>query len=97
MICVAVQFILNYPGRLVANCWITLLYRFDSAGVYCGPVRVMANGQCFCAIALSLKPRWVAIPVLEFFCDDVTSLPEYCGSWSRWAFRWREGAEGTNV
>ncbi len=44
------QFILRYPGEwwLQPALLITLLYRFDSAGVRMqSPERVMANGQCF--------------------------------------------------
>ncbi|MDF5724498.1 MAG: glycosyltransferase family 2 protein [Rhizonema sp. PD37] len=68
------QFILKYPGE----CWLqpallmTLLYRFDPAGVDTQPERVMANGQCF------LCRRSVLAAVNGYtssrgsFCDDVT-------------------------
>jgi dolichol-phosphate mannosyltransferase len=69
------QFILKYPGE----CWLqpallmTLLYRFDPAGVNTKqPERVMANGQCF------LCRRRVLAAVDGYssaggsFCDDVT-------------------------
>jgi dolichol-phosphate mannosyltransferase len=69
------QFILKYPGE----CWLqpallmTLLYRFDPAGVNTKqPERVMANGQCF------LCRRSVLAAVDGYssaggsFCDDVT-------------------------
>lgn len=69
------QFILKYPGE----CWLqpallmTLLYRFDSAGVNAiASERVMANGQCF------LCKRSVLASVNGYssakgsFCDDVT-------------------------
>jgi dolichol-phosphate mannosyltransferase len=69
------QFILKYPGE----CWLqpallmTLLYRFDPAGIHTEqPERVMANGQCF------LCRRSVLVAVNGYtsasssFCDDVT-------------------------
>ncbi|WP_138505797.1 2'-O-glycosyltransferase CruG [Nostoc sp. PA-18-2419] len=69
------QFILKYPGE----CWLqpallmTLLYRFDPAGINTQqPERVMANGQCF------LCRRSVLVAVGGYscasgsFCDDVT-------------------------
>ena len=69
------QFILKSPGE----CWLqpallmTLLYRFDPAGIKTDqPERVMANGQCF------LCRRSVLVSVAGYssargsFCDDVT-------------------------
>ncbi len=75
LISLSPQFILKYPGE----CWLqpallmTLLYRFDPAGVNTKqPERVMANGQCF------LCRRRVLAAVDGYssaggsFCDDVT-------------------------
>ena len=69
------QFILKSPGE----CWLqpallmTLLYRFDPAGINTDqPERIMANGQCF------LCRRSVLAAVAGYtnargsFCDDVT-------------------------
>ncbi len=58
------QFILKYPGE----CWLqpallmTLLYRFDPAGVNTEqPERVMANGQCFlCRRSVLAAVRYIA-------------------------------------
>ena len=50
LVSLAPQFILEYPGEwwLQPALLVTLLYRFDSAGVDANnPQRVMANGQCF--------------------------------------------------
>jgi len=54
----------------------------------------MANGQCFVPSSVLAQ---VAIPVLGVLCDDVTLARNIAALGSRWAFRWREGAEGTNV
>ncbi|WP_373528849.1 2'-O-glycosyltransferase CruG [Nostoc sp.] len=69
------QFILKYPGEswLQPALLMTLLYRFDPAGINTEqPERVMANGQCF------LCRRSVLVAVGGYssasgsFCDDVT-------------------------
>ena len=69
------QFILQYPGE----CWLqpallmTLLYRFDPAGVNT-PVaeRVMANGQCFLCRRSVLAQVGGYTSASSSFCDDVT-------------------------
>jgi dolichol-phosphate mannosyltransferase len=69
------QFILKYPGE----CWlqpallITLLYRFDPAGVNTQvPQRVMANGQCFLCRRSVLAQVGGYTSAKGSFCDDVT-------------------------
>lgn len=69
------QFILKYPGE----CWLqpallmTLLYRFDSAGVYSQVAeRVMANGQCFLCRRSVLAQVNGYNSARSSFCDDVT-------------------------
>lgn len=69
------QFILKYPGE----CWLqpallmTLLYRFDSAGVDTQVAeRVMANGQCFLCRRAVLAQVGGYISAKSSFCDDVT-------------------------
>lgn len=69
------QFILKYPGE----CWlqpallITLLYRFDSAGVDTSVAeRVMANGQCFLCRRSALADVGGYTSAGSSFCDDVT-------------------------
>ncbi len=69
------QFILKYPGE----CWlqpallITLLYRFNSAGVDTqASERVMANGQCFLCRRSVLAQVGGYTSARSSFCDDVT-------------------------
>ncbi|BAY12086.1 glycosyl transferase family protein [Calothrix sp. NIES-2098] len=69
------QFILKYPGE----CWLqpallmTLLYRFDPAGVNTEqPERVMANGQCFLCRRSVLAAVNGYTSASSSFCDDVT-------------------------
>ncbi|WP_413172740.1 2'-O-glycosyltransferase CruG [Anabaena azotica] len=69
------QFILKYPGE----CWLqpallmTLLYRFDPAGIYTEqPERVMANGQCFLCRRSVLAAVDGYSSASGSFCDDVT-------------------------
>jgi dolichol-phosphate mannosyltransferase len=69
------QFILKYPGE----CWLqpallmTLLYRFDPAGVNTKqPERVMANGQCFLCRRRVLAAVDGYTTAGGSFCDDVT-------------------------
>ncbi|OUL34266.1 glycosyl transferase [Nostoc sp. 106C] len=69
------QFILKYPGE----CWLqpallmTLLYRFDPAGVNTEqPERVMANGQCFLCRRSVLAAVDGYTSASSSFCDDVT-------------------------
>ncbi|AUT04166.1 glycosyl transferase [Nostoc sp. CENA543] len=69
------QFILKYPGE----CWLqpallmTLLYRFDPAGITTDqPERVMANGQCFLCRRSVLAAVGGYSSASSSFCDDVT-------------------------
>lgn len=69
------QFMLKYPGE----CWlqpallITLLYRFDPAGVNTQVAqRVMANGQCFLCRRSVLAQVGGYTSARSSFCDDVT-------------------------
>lgn len=69
------QFILKYPGE----CWLqpsllmTLLYRFDPAGIYTEQAeRVMANGQCFFCRRSVLAAINGYMSAKSSFCDDVT-------------------------
>ncbi len=69
------QFILKYP----VECWLqpsllmTLLYRFDPAGIYTEqPERVMANGQCFLCRRSVLAAINGYSSAKSSFCDDVT-------------------------
>ncbi|WP_442949110.1 2'-O-glycosyltransferase CruG [Nostoc sp.] len=69
------QFILKYPGE----CWLqpallmTLLYRFDPAGINAEqPERVMANGQCFLCRRSVLAAVGGYSSASGSFCDDVT-------------------------
>jgi dolichol-phosphate mannosyltransferase len=75
LISLAPQFILKYPGEwlLQPSLLITLLYRFEAAGVNAlNPERVMANGQCFfCRRSVLEKVGGFSI-ASNSFCDDVT-------------------------
>lgn len=69
------QFILKYPGE----CWLqpallmTLLYRFDPAGINTQVAeRVMANGQCFLCRRSVLAEVGGYTSARSSFCDDVT-------------------------
>ena len=76
------QFILEYPGEwwLQPALLITLLYRFDSAGVMAQvPERVMANGQCFLCRRSVLTQLGGYTSAASSFCDDVT-LARYAAS-----------------
>lgn len=69
------QFILNDSGEwwLQPALLMTLLYRFDSAGVRNQPVdRVMANGQCFLCRREVLAQLGGYTSAASSFCDDVT-------------------------
>jgi dolichol-phosphate mannosyltransferase len=69
------QFILNYPGEwwLQPALLMTLLYRFDSAGVRVqSPDRVMANGQCCLCRRSVLVQLDGYTSAAASFCDDVT-------------------------
>lgn len=69
------QFILKYPGEwwLQPALLMTLLYRFDAAGVRAQiPERVMANGQCFFCKRDVLDAVGGYTTAASSFCDDVT-------------------------
>lgn len=75
LISLAPQFILQYPGEwwLQPALLVTLLYRFDSAGVNSTSAeRVMANGQCFFCRREVLKAVGGYSSAANSFCDDVT-------------------------
>lgn len=75
MISLAPQFILQYPGEwcLQPALLMTLLFRFESAGVDAtSPNRVMANGQCFLCRRSVLKDLDGYTTAAGSFCDDVT-------------------------
>lgn len=75
LISLAPQFILQYPGEwwLQPALLVTLLYRFDSAGVdSANPERVMANGQCFFCRRAVLEAIAGYSSAASSFCDDVT-------------------------
>ncbi|ACK71503.1 glycosyl transferase family 2 [Gloeothece citriformis PCC 7424] len=69
------QFILEYPGEwwLQPALLMTLIYRFDSAGVKDqSSHRVMANGQCFLSRRSVLEKVGGYQSAASSFCDDVT-------------------------
>ena len=75
MVSLAPQFILQYPGEwwLQPALLMTLLYRFDVAGVdAASSSRVMANGQCFLCRRAVLAAVDGYTSAAGSFCDDVT-------------------------
>ncbi|MEL6493731.1 MAG: 2'-O-glycosyltransferase CruG [Cyanobacteria bacterium J06623_7] len=75
LISLAPQFILQYPGEwcLQPALLMTLLFRFDSAGVdAASSSRVMANGQCFLCRRTVLEQIDGYTSAAGSFCDDVT-------------------------
>ena len=75
MVSLAPQFILQYPGEwcLQPALLMTLLFRFESAGVDAGSSsRVMANGQCFLCRRSVLEKVDGYTTAAGSFCDDVT-------------------------
>ncbi len=75
MVSFAPQFILQYPGEwcLQPALLMTLLFRFESAGVdAASSSRVMANGQCFLCRRSVLKKLNGYTTAAGSFCDDVT-------------------------
>jgi dolichol-phosphate mannosyltransferase len=69
------QFILQYPGECLLQpaLLMTLLYRFDPAGINTEqPERVMANGQCFLCRRSVLAAVGGYTSASNSFCDDVT-------------------------
>ncbi|WP_026735095.1 2'-O-glycosyltransferase CruG [Fischerella sp. PCC 9605] len=83
------QFILKYPGE----CWLqpallmTLLYRFDPAGINTDrSERVMANGQCFLCRRSVLAAVSGYTSAKSSFCDDVTLARHIAASGFRVGF-----------
>ncbi|AFZ35837.1 glycosyl transferase family 2 [Stanieria cyanosphaera PCC 7437] len=75
LISLAPQFILQFPGEwwLQPALLVTLLYRFNSAGVDTNnSERVMANGQCFFCRREVLQTISGYSSAADSFCDDVT-------------------------
>ncbi len=75
LISLSPQFILESPGEwwLQPALLMTLLYRFDPAGVNPdAPERVMANGQCFLCRRSVLDGLEGYSSAAGSFCDDVT-------------------------
>ena len=75
LVSLAPQFVLKYPGEwwLQPALLMTLLYRFDSAGVTpSASERVMANGQCFLCRRSVLEKLGGYTSAASSFCDDVT-------------------------
>ncbi|WP_319419231.1 2'-O-glycosyltransferase CruG [Pleurocapsa sp. FMAR1] len=75
MVSLAPQFVLQYRGEwfLQPALLMTLLYRFDSAGVdAASSSRVMANGQCFLCRRSVLAKLDGYTTAAGSFCDDVT-------------------------
>ena len=69
------RFRLSWAGEwwLQPALLITLIYRFDSAGVrHAAPERVMANGQCFLCRRSVLAQLGGYRCAADSFCDDVT-------------------------
>ena len=83
------QFILQYPGEwwLQPALLMTLIYRFDSAGVRAQiPERVMANGQCFFCKREVLNAVGGYTSAASSFCDDVTLAREIAAAGYRVGF-----------
>nr|WP_198139122.1 glycosyltransferase family 2 protein [Crocosphaera chwakensis] len=79
MVSLSPQFILKDAGEwwLQPALLMTLLYRFDSAGVReQSPDRVMANGQCFLCRRSVLEALDGYACAASSFCDDVTLARE---------------------
>ncbi len=75
LISLSPQFILKYPGEwwLQPALLMTLLYRFESAGVQANASeQVMANGQCFLCRRSVLEKLAGYSSAKNSFCDDVT-------------------------
>ncbi len=83
LISLSPQFILKYPGEslLQPALLMTLLYRFDPAGVNTqAPERVMANGQCFLCRRTVLESVNGYTSAKGSFCDDVTLARQIAAS-----------------
>ncbi|MEB3220041.1 MAG: glycosyltransferase family 2 protein [Nostocales cyanobacterium 94392] len=83
LISLSPRFILKYPGEslLQPALLITLLYRFDPAGVNTQAAeRVMANGQCFLCRRAVLERVNGYTSAKGSFCDDVTLARQIAAS-----------------
>lgn len=83
LVSLAPQFLLQYPGEwlLQPALLMTLLYRFESAGVDAlSPNRVMANGQCFLCRRSVLNSIDGYKSAAGSFCDDVTLARNIAGA-----------------
>ncbi len=79
MVSLSPKFILKSAGEwwLQPAMLMTLIYRFDSAGVQMpGTERVMANGQCFLSRRSVLEKLGGYSCASSSFCDDVTLVRE---------------------
>ncbi len=79
MVSLSPRFILKSAGEwwLQPAMLMTLIYRFDSAGVQLpGTERVMANGQCFLSRRSVLEKLGGYRCAARSFCDDVTLVRE---------------------
>ncbi|MGB3786446.1 MAG: 2'-O-glycosyltransferase CruG [Phormidesmis sp.] len=79
MVSLSPKFILKSAGEwwLQPAMLMTLIYRFDSAGVQMpGTERVMANGQCFLSRRSVLEKLDGYSCAASSFCDDVTLVRE---------------------
>ncbi len=79
MVSLSPKFILKSAGEwwLQPAMLMTLIYRFDSAGVQMpGTERVMANGQCFLSQRSVLEKLDGYSCAASSFCDDVTLVRE---------------------
>ncbi|MGF1481570.1 MAG: 2'-O-glycosyltransferase CruG [Cyanophyceae cyanobacterium] len=74
LVSLAPQFILKSPGEwwLQPSLLMTLIYRFEPAGLSAPPERVMANGQCFLCRRSVLDKLGGYMLAARSFCDDVT-------------------------
>ncbi|MBF2016042.1 MAG: glycosyltransferase [Rivularia sp. T60_A2020_040] len=83
LISLSPRFILKYPGEslLQPALLITLLYRFNPAGVNTqASERVMANGQCFLCRRAVLEKVNGYTSAKSSFCDDVTLARQIAAS-----------------
>lgn len=89
LISLSPRFRLFFPGEwwLQPALLMTLIYRFDSAGVRASePERVMANGQCFCCRRAVLEAVGGYTCAADSFCDDVTLARQIAAAGYRVSF-----------
>ncbi len=89
LISLSPRFRLFFPGEwwLQPALLMTLIYRFDSAGVQKSPAeRVMANGQCFCCRRAVLAAVDGYTCAADSFCDDVTLARQIAAAGYRVSF-----------